>query len=410
MLEVLPQPPPPSAARLATAALLAALAAFASAEPADDGPSPGASPVLEPGQTTVRARYWTGAPALDPALYTVDAGGSVTASDLRPSSALAGEMRAKFDSAGVVHVTNTGLADMGLQRELARLIMGDESEYEGGANPRGRSGDLGSVYDIGAPLEAALAYHHEMTYKSHSVETLGFLCKSAVDRGTVGWSFVSDSVQAHDYIMGTPLGRKLKEKGLCFVRRMTDAEAEPSDDAEKGKIYNHWQQSWMTDDPAEAQHAAEEQGLTVEWDYNPRDGRIMKTRYYKSAFEYVPSLDRNIMVTSIADDGEWFDSWPGIMDVPHEDRPLEMFFGDDEPFTLEEKQLWTDAYDRFGVPLPWKEGDVAVIDNMRFAHGRPGVELLPGEERELGVMLGKFYELQEDREDKWAEELWTSPV
>ena len=56
-----------------------------------------------------------------------------------------------------------------------------------------------------------------MTYKSHSVETLGFLCKSAVDRGTVGWSFVSDSVQAHDYIMGTPLGRKLKEKGLCFV-------------------------------------------------------------------------------------------------------------------------------------------------------------------------------------------------
>jgi len=250
----------------------------------------------------------------------------------------------------------------------------------------------------------------EMTYKSHSVETLGFLCKSAVDRGTVGWSFVSDSVQAHDYIMGTPLGRKLKEKGLCFVRRMTDAEAEPSDDAEKGKIYNHWQQSWMTDDPAEAQRAAEEQGLTVEWDYNPRDGRIMKTRYYKSAFEYVPSLDRNIMVTSIADDGEWFDSWPGIMDVPHEDRPLEMFFGDDEPFTLEEKQLWTDAYDRFGVPLPWKEGDVAVIDNMRFAHGRPGVELLPGEERELGVMLGKFYELQEDREDKWAEELWTSPV
>ena len=60
-------------------------------------------------------------------------------------------------------------------------------------------------------------YPVEMTYKSHSVETLGFLCKSAVDRGTVGWSFVSDSVQAHDYIMGTPLGRKLKEKGLCFV-------------------------------------------------------------------------------------------------------------------------------------------------------------------------------------------------
>lgn len=242
-----------------------------------------------------------------------------------------------------------------------------------------------------------------MTYKSHSVETVGFLCKHAVGRGTTGWSFVSDSVQAHDYIMQTPLGQKLKDKGLCFVRRMTDAAAEALDEnADKSKIYNHWQQSWMSDDPAGAQRAAEEQGLTVEWKHDPIEGRIMNTKYCKSAFEYVTSLDRNIMVTSIADDGEWFDSWPGIKDVPHEDRPLEMFWGDDEPFTLEEKQLWTDAYDRFGVPLPWKEGDVAVIDNMRFAHGRPGVHLLPGEKRELGVMLGRFLELKEHRDDKWA--------
>mmetsp|Transcript_1962 Transcript_1962/g.4118 ORF Transcript_1962/g.4118 Transcript_1962/m.4118 type:complete len:252 (-) Transcript_1962:85-840(-) len=251
-----------------------------------------------------------------------------------------------------------------------------------------------------------------MTYKSHSVETLGFLCKHAVNRGEVGWSFVSDSVQAHDYIMQTPLGKKLREKGLCFVRRMTDASVEVENEAEKGKIYNSWQQSWMSDDPAEAQKAAEAQGLTVEWEEDPKNGRIMKTKYYKSAFEYVPSLDRNLMVTSIADDGEWFDNWPGIMDVPQEERPLEMFFGDDEPFTLEEKQLWTDAYDKFGVPLPWKEGDVAVFDNMLFAHGRPGINLLPGEKRELGVVLGKFYELQEHRDDKWAEDnqMWASPI
>lgn len=56
-----------------------------------------------------------------------------------------------------------------------------------------------------------------MVYKGDSVETLGFLCKHAVHRGTVGWTFVSDSVQAHDYIMKTPLGKKLREKGLCYV-------------------------------------------------------------------------------------------------------------------------------------------------------------------------------------------------
>jgi len=243
-----------------------------------------------------------------------------------------------------------------------------------------------------------------MTYKSHSVTALGFLCKHAMNRGEQGWSFVSDSAQAHDYLMETDLGPKLKDKGICFIRRMTDAEAqqdETTTTSGNNKVYNHWQKSWMTNDPQEAEEAANKQGLQVEWIHDPVEGRIMKTRYYKSAFEYIPSLDRNILVTSIADDGEWFDNWPGICEIPQEQRPLEMLFGDDTPISLEEKQLWTDAYDQFGIPIPWQEGDVAVVDNMRFAHGRPGIDLLPGEKRELGVMLGPFFERQETVEGKW---------
>ena len=139
----------------------------------------------------------------------------------------------------------------------------------------------------------------------------------------------------------------------------------------------------------------------MEWIDTPETGRIMQTRYYKSAFEYIDTLNRNIMVTSIADDGEWFDQWPGIQNVPQELRPLEMLFGDNTLISLEEKQLWTDAYDNFGIPLAWQPGDVAVVCNMRFAHGRPGVELLPGERRELGVMLGRLFERKETLEGKW---------
>jgi hypothetical protein len=200
--------------------------------------------------------------------------------------------------------------------------------------------------------------------------------------------------------MQTELGQKLKDKGLCFIRRMTDAEAYKNG-ANPGIVYNHWQKSWLTNDQDEAEEAAKKQGLQVEWINDPQGGRTMQTRYYKSAFEYIPLLDRNIMITSIADDGEWFDSWPGIMDIPQEERPMEMLFGDDEPISLEEKQEWVDAYDEFGIPIPWKQGDVAVVCNMRFAHGRPGIELVPGEKRELGVMLGPLFERMETKEDKW---------
>jgi hypothetical protein len=361
--------------------------------------------ILEAGQTVVIPRWWTGRydAVLDPSQFLVDGCGNLGKEDLQADSWIGQEMQEKYQVSGLVHVHNTGLTNMADQRELARILMGTETEYEGGANPRGRDTDLGNVYDIGAPLQAALAYHHEMTYKSHSVESWGFLCKHAVQRDDAGWSFVSDSVQAHDYIMTTPLGQKLKDKGLCFVRRMTDAASKANPQGLLDNVvYNHWQQSWMTEDPQEAEAAARAQGLEVEWiPHEVGGGHVMQTRYYKSAFEYVPSLDRNIMATSIADDGEWFDSWPGIQDVPQELRPLEMYFGDDTPFTLEEKQAWTDAYDMFGIPIPWQAGDVAVLCNLRYAHGRPGIQLLPEEKRELGVMLGSLFERQETKEGKW---------
>jgi hypothetical protein len=360
-------------------------------------------------QDVVIPRWWSGSydAVVDPSRFVVNGGGKLNSTDCVLNSWVGQEIQEKYKDVGVIHIKNTGLTDMKDQRLLAKLVMGEETEYEGGANPRDRTEGLANVYDIGAPLQADLHYHHEMTYKSYSTESLGFLCKHAVTtRPGVGWTFVSDSAQAHDYIMETELGQKLKDKGLCFIRRMTDANKQNNDKQQEssgaaGVVYNHWQKSWMTNDPIKAEEAANAQGIQVEWIDHPTEGRIMQTRYYKSAFEYVPMLDRNIMVCSIADDGEWFDTWPGIMEIPQEERPMEMLFGDDEPFTLEEKQEWVDSYDRFGIPIPWQAGDVAVVCNMRFAHGRPGIHLLPGEKRELGVMLGPLFKRQETREGKW---------
>jgi len=113
--------------------------------------------------------------------------------------------------------------------------------------------------------------------------------------------------------MQTPLGQKLKDKGLCFVRRMTDSRSFPDLSASGEQVvYNHWQQSWMTTDPEVARACAEKQNLAVEWTDDGLGGQMMQTRFYQSAFEYVDFLDRNIMVTSIADDGEWFDTWARI--------------------------------------------------------------------------------------------------
>lgn len=126
--------------------------------------------------------------------------------------------------------------------------------------------------------------------------------------------------------------------------------------------------------------------------------RLLKTRFYISAFEYFPQLDRNLLYASLADDGSWFDSWPLVQHLPADERPLKLTFGDGTEFTDDEKRLFIKVYDDYGIPIPWKVGDVALICNYRFAHGRPAVHLKEGEQRELGVLIGESFDRVQDLE------------
>ena len=117
----------------------------------------------------------------------------------------------------------------------------------------------------------------------------------------------------------------------------------------------------------------------------------MLTRYYCAAFEYDPNTERNVLYSSLADHGMWFDTWPLVSHLPYAERPLHMTFGDDTEFTDDERRQWIDLHDRYGTPIRWQRGDVAVICNYRFAHGRPGIHLRDGEARTLGVTLGETF-------------------
>jgi hypothetical protein len=345
-----------------------------------------------PQPDVIEPQWWTGTPAIDPARFTIDCSDyAMDASDLQPEGELALRMNELFDRVGLVYLTNTGLDDMQLMRQFSRLVIKQEITYKGGANPRRNLQP--NVYEVGAPLEAWLHYHHEMAYVGTSTTMLGFLCNKA--QAGAGYTFVSDNLQATDALLATEFGQKLKELGLCYHRDLTDREAFKGQ--EETGVYNHWQRSMLTEDVDQAIEVARSRGLECEWGPD----RLLKTRYYVSAFEYFPGLDRNLLYSSVADDGMWFDTWPMVMHLPYKERPLSLTFGDGSKMSRQEKQTFVDIYDRFGTPIPWQQGDIGIICNYRFAHGRPAVHLQPGEERELGVIIGESFQRQETRPDKW---------
>ena len=340
----------------------------------------------------IEPRWWTGNPALSPDSYVIDCADLAMGSgDLDPDGDLAVRMRATFREVGLVHLVNTRLTTHGDMRAFAKLVVDAEMDYRAGANPRGSLEP--NVYEVGAPLTAWLHYHHEMAYVATSTEMIAFLCKRELPGR--GATFVSDNLRATEALMETPFGRKLAELGVCYRRNLTDREHFVA--AEPIGVYNHWQRSLATDDPVEAEARAQAQGLQTSWGPN----RLLETRFYVSAFEYFPQLDQNVLYSSVADHSMWFDTWPLVEQLPPRERPLWMTFGDDSEFTDDDLRVFVDVYDRFGTPIDWRVGDVAVICNYRFAHGRPSIHLGDGEERELGVLLGRPFDRVGPRADRW---------
>lgn len=348
---------------------------------------------LAPLGDVVEPRWWTGTRPIDVDSFTLD-GRDFDMSDRSYDSELGVAVRKTYDRTGLVHVRNTGLNELADMRQVAKLVIDAEMSYEGGANPRDNIEP--NVYEIGAPLTAWLHYHHEMAYVGRSTRVISFLAKDVLPlagddpTATLGASrgatFVSDSIGATDKLLSTEFGRKLKDLGVCYHRNLTDRDAFV-DRTEYG-VYNHWQKSFETDDCEVAASRARDQRLAVDWGPD----RLLKTRYYCSAFEYFPGLDRNVLYSSLADHGMWFDTWPLVQHLPYEERPLHMTFGDDSEISRDEIQQWIDLYDEFGMPVDWSEGDVGVICNYRWAHGRPGIHLVDGEQRKLGVVLGDQYD------------------
>jgi len=339
---------------------------------------------------TVIPSFRDGQDKVPPEQFTIDC--SRFPSTPEPVEELVERMKQTFDSAGVVRLTNTGLTDVNHMKTYADVVVKDQMTYEGGANPR--QDLIANVYDVGAPHNAWLHYHHEMAYNQHSMKNLAF-CSIKAPAGK-GDTYLSENISVTDELLKTDFGQKLKDRGVCYIRCLTDKQAYEGEGWMEGRpVYNHWQTSFGTDCPVEAETKARSCGLDIEWvsdPLKPESDRYMKTKLVISAFEYCPAVDRNVLFSSIADHNMWFDTWQGVAEVEPSKRPLQMTFGDGSPISVDELKLWVHLYDRGGIRVQWQTGDVVAFCNYRYAHGRPAFELNSWEERQIGVMLGEKFD------------------
>jgi hypothetical protein len=185
--------------------------------------------------------YWMGKPAIPYEKFTIDCAadyGVGKSIDKISPETIRVRMKELYDKVGLVYVTNTGYTEWSDLVELTTNIIPRDcfSEYIGGVNPRERVAT--EVYEAGAYDTSECPYHHEMSYNSRTPKTLAFLAKDMpVGKGA---TFVSASGGFSDEIVDTELGRKLREKGLCYVRHWSDREHFKRNNLDEEICYNHW--------------------------------------------------------------------------------------------------------------------------------------------------------------------------
>lgn len=223
------------------------------------------------------------------------------------------------------------------------------------------------------PKEKTIALHSEMAYMPVWPRLVAFHSLGVADAGG--------------------------ETTLCNIDKFSEAVSHILPEfLKRGVLYKRtfhpnidipWQKAFQTDDPKQVKRIADKIGMQIKW---LRDGVLQTTHLLHGC---VLSEDEKPL---------WFNqshvfhtanlpnnTLKDLIDVLGVDElPRASFYGDGTPIADEIIETIKEKLEEYTIKVPWEIGDVLVIDNMRYSHGR-----MPFEgSRKLHVAMADSYSLK----------------
>jgi alpha-ketoglutarate-dependent taurine dioxygenase len=242
-------------------------------------------------------------------------------------------------------------------------------DYIGGNSPRSRvAADVYTSTEY--PATEVISLHNEMSYLPRWPRRLFF--HSVVPAASGGQTSLANS---EDVLRAVPeeIVRQLRERGINYVRNFQSS-------IPLGK---NWQTTYQTQDRAEVESIAAEQGSTCRWQ---ADG-VLRVTTRCDAFVTHPQTGQEVWFNQAE---QWhpsalnpqlrgmYEQMVGKGNLPHECE-----YGDGEP--MEEAALAEvrRALDASKLLFDWQRGDLLMIDNILMMHGR---ESFKGERKTLAYL------------------------
>jgi hypothetical protein len=231
--------------------------------------------------------------------------------------------------------------------------------YAGGASPRNRLSEAGTVYSSTEyPPDMTLSLHNELSYADAHPRQLYFFCLTAAPVG--GETTLADSRRILARL-DPALVERFRTGQVRYVRNLSPL---------KGGGYS-WQEAFETDDHLEAEAGCRRIGADFEW----RPGGLLRMSQVRPATALHHETGEEVWFNQA--DGFHPSALPSsvyqamLAECGCEDLfRLGVSFGDGTPIPLEALEDIRAVLREETVPHRWQPGDVLVLDNFLVAHGR----------------------------------------
>lgn len=229
-------------------------------------------------------------------------------------------------------------------------------DYVGGASPRVKLCD-GVYTSTEYPQNCRLSLHNEMSYTYRWPDHLFFYCVRAGERG--GETSLGDS-RAILKGLDDKVLREFKRGGIKYVRNLHGG----------GGTGYSWQEAFETDETDVVEAHCRAGGISFGW---KDDGGLTLS-------EVRPATARH----PLTGEEVWFNQADGFHPSALDDETYELlistmrpeefrlnsYYGDGAPLDLSALSHARAVMRRETVLIPWRAGDILILDNLLTAHGR----------------------------------------
>lgn len=280
----------------------------------------------------------------------------VNPSDDKDYNILLGEenvslIRQRLLSVGAVLIRGfEGLTTVESFQQVYKAICGEMLEYRFQTSPRSRVGS--KVYtSTDHPSSQHIHMHTESSYSRSWPRYIGFFClKPSSSGGQTPIAREGDIIKC----INPEALEKFRNSGVKYVRNFT-----------KG-LGLSWQKAYQVDDKEQVEKILKDKKMEFEW----INDNHLRVEWVLPAFQPHPETKESL----------WFNHMyfghkslydPKVLQVVPEDYlPFLTFYGDGSPVEREVIDRLKCGYSDQEYRVNWQQGDLLLLENMIFSHGR----------------------------------------